>query len=331
MLTRRLNCPNILRKCEKKQEERSKQFKSINLAAKIANYKIKTKFMKKVLFHLSALFLLSFFALNLNGQISTPAPSPGAELKQTVGLTDVTIVYSRPSVKGRTIFAADGLVPYGKPWRLGANAATKFSFSKDVKLGGQDMKAGDYAVLAMPGATEWKFMFYPYESGNWGSYVDKDPAATVVAKAQTWDYNVETMLFLINDVTANGADIQFYWAKTMVSLPLVVNTDEQVMASIKQVMAGPSENDYYNAAVYYHDSGKDLKQAMEWIDKATSGNEPRYWQVRRKALIYADAGKKEEAIKAAKQSMELAEKAGNEEYVRMNKKSIEEWSGMKTK
>ena len=139
------------------------------------------------------------------------------------------------------------------------------------------------------------------------------------------------MLFLINDVTANGADIQFYWAKTMVSLPLVVNTDEQVMASIKQVMAGPSENDYYNAAVYYHDSGKDLKQAMEWIDKATSGNEPRYWQVRRKALIYADAGKKEEAIKAAKQSMELAEKAGNEEYVRMNKKSIEEWSGMKTK
>ena len=287
--------------------------------------------MKKVFLPLSALFLLLFFAQGLNGQIRTPAPSPGAELKQAVGLTDVTIVYSRPGVKGRTIFSADGLVSFGKPWRLGANSATKFSFSENVKVGGKDLKSGDYAVLATPGATEWKFMFYPYESSNWSAYVDKDPTVTVTAKPATWEYNVESMLFLINDVTANGASIDFFWEKTAVSIPLEVNTEEQVMASISKVMNGPTENDYYSAAVYYHDTGKDLKQAMEWIDKATSGSEPRFWQVRRKALIYADAGKTEEAIKAAKQSMELAEKAGNEEYVRMNKKSIEEWTAMKKK
>ncbi len=287
--------------------------------------------MKKVSLMLGAMLLISCFALDLNGQIQTPAASPSAELKQTVGLTDVTIVYSRPSAKGRTLFAADGLAPFDKPWRLGANAATKFSFSEDVKIGGQKLKAGDYAVLATPGASEWKFMFYTYETGNWGSYIDKAPAATVTARPESWDYNVETMLFAINDVTANGASIQLFWGKTAVSLALEVNTDEQVMSSINKVMSGPSENDYYNAAVYYHDSGKDLNKAMEWIDKATAGGEPRFWQVRRKALIYADAGKTEEAIKAAKQSMELAEKAGNEEYVRMNKKSIEEWTAKKMK
>lgn len=287
--------------------------------------------MKKVFLMLGAMLLISCFALDLNGQIQTPAASPSAELKQTVGLTDVTIVYSRPSAKGRTLFAADGLAPFDKPWRLGANAATKFSFSEDVKIGGQKLKAGDYAVLATPGASEWKFMFYTYETGNWGSYVDKAPAAAVTARPDNWDYNVETMLFAINDVTANGANIQLFWGKTAVSMALEVNTDEQVMASINKVMSGPSENDYYNAAVYYHDSGKDLNKAMEWIDKATAGGEPRFWQVRRKALIYADAGKTEEAIKAAKQSMELAEKAGNEEYVRMNKKSIEEWTAKKMK
>ena len=99
--------------------------------------------MKKVLLNLSALLLLlSFSVMDLNAQVRTPAPSPSSELKQTVGMTEVTIAYSRPGVKGRTIFAENGLVPFGKPWRLGANAATKFSFSENVILGGEKMKAG---------------------------------------------------------------------------------------------------------------------------------------------------------------------------------------------
>lgn len=283
--------------------------------------------MKKVLLNLSALLMiLSFAALDLNGQIKTPAASPSSELKQTVGLTDVTIAYSRPNVKGRTVFAEDGLVPYGKPWRLGANAATKFSFSEDVMIAGSKLKAGDYAVLATPTAVEWKFMFYPYESGNWGSYLEKEAAAVASVKAQTWETKVETMTFHIGNIESNSADISLFWDKTMVTLPLEVNTEEQVMASIESVMNGPSQNDYYAAASYYHDAGKDLNQALAWIEKATAGDSPRFWQVRRKALILADLGKKEEAVKAAKLSMELAEKAGNEEYVKMNKKSIEEWS-----
>ena len=91
-------------------------------------------------------------------------------------------------------------------------------------------------------------------------------------------------------------------------------------------MNGPSQNDYYAAATYYHDAGKDLEQALKWINLATAGDSPRFWQVRRKALILADLGKTKEAVEAAKVSMKLAEEAGNEDYIRMNKKSIEEWT-----
>lgn len=299
----------------------------LSFGVKFANSKIKTKVnMKKVLLNLSALLLLTFFTVDLNAQLRTPAASPASELKQTIGLTEVTINYSRPSAKGRTIFAKDGIVPFDQAWRFGANAATKFTFSEKVKVAGQELKAGSYAVIAKPSEKEWKLMFYTYDTGNWGSYLEKEPVATSMAKPMATDTHTETMTFGIANLSDNGADLYLKWEKTKVTIPVEVYTDEQVMTGIKQVMAGPSQGDFYNAAVYYHDSGKDLNTALEWVNKATEGDNARFWQVRRKALILADLGKTEEAIKAAKHSMELAQKAGNEEYVMMNKKSIEEWS-----
>ncbi|WP_421947162.1 DUF2911 domain-containing protein [Phaeodactylibacter xiamenensis] len=282
--------------------------------------------MKKLLSSLFALALVALMVPQANAQIQTPAPSPSAEIEQMVGLTDIQINYSRPGVKGRTVFGGDGLVPYGKVWRFGANAATKFAFDKDVVVGGQEMEAGEYAVLCKPMAKEWMLMFYPYESGSWGSYVDKDPAATVSVKPEKSPVMVEQMRFTVDNITMTGADIVFAWDKTMVKIPVEVHTEKQVQASIDGVMAGPTPNDYYAAASYYHDMGKDLDKALEWITIATDVDSPRFWQVRRKALILADMGKKADAIEAAKMSMKLAEQAGNDDYVRMNKASIEEWS-----
>jgi len=282
--------------------------------------------MKKLLCSLVALALAAVMAPQAIAQIQTPAPSPAAELEQTVGLTDIQINYSRPGVKGRTIFAEDGLVPYGKVWRFGANAATKFEFDEDVVVAGTEMEAGEYAVLCKPMAEEWMLMFYPYESGSWGSYVEKEPAATITVKPEKSPVMVERMRFTVEDITMTDAHIVFAWDKTMVKIPVEVHTEKQVQASIDGVMAGPTPNDYYAAASYYHDMGKDLDKALEWITIATDVEEPRFWQVRRKALILADMDKKAEAVKAAKMSLELAEKAGNEDYVRMNKASIEEWS-----
>ena len=172
-------------------------------------------------------------------------------------------------------------------------------------------------------------MFFPYESGSWSSYLEKEAAATISAKPQTWDTNVESMTFHIGNLEMSSADITLFWEKTAVSLPLEVNTDEQVMASINRVMGGPSQGDYYAAASYYHEAGKDLEQALLWVEKATSGDNPRFWQVRRKALILADLGRTKDAIKAAEESMNLAAEAGNDDFVRMNKQSIEEWMAKK--
>jgi len=258
-------------------------------------------------------------------QISTPAASTSQKIEQVVGLTTVNVEYSRPNVKGREIFAADGLVPHGKIWRTGANTATKITFSDDVTVHGSELKAGSYAILSTPNARNWKIDFHPYEGRSWSSYVEKTPAASVVANTSSTGMT-ETFTIAINNVTSTSADLDFIWDKTKCSVQLGVEVDARVMANIESVMAGPSAGDYFNAATYYHTAGKDLNQALEWVSKATDVAEPRFWQVRRKALILADLGKTKEAIKTAKLSMELAEKAGNDDYVAMNKKSIAEWT-----
>ena len=262
------------------------------------------------------------------GQIQTPASSPAAKVEQVVGLTTVTVEYSRPGVKGRDIFSADGLVPFGKIWRTGANAATKIEFSDDVSINGESLKGGAYAVLTVPTAESWTVNFYSYESSSFGSYVEKTPDLSVTAEVNKMEMALESFTISLHNITSNSATLNFAWADTWVSLDLGVEVDERVMKNIESVMAGPSNGDYYAAASYYHSAGKDLNQALEWINKATDVESPRFWQVRRKALILADMGKTKEAIAAAEQSLKLAEAAGNDDYVRMNKASIAEWSKM---
>lgn len=282
--------------------------------------------MKKNIFNILTLALCFSISGILNAQISTPAASTSCKTEQTVGLTDITIDYSRPSMKDRTIFAEDGLVPFGKLWRLGANAATKISFSDDVKIEGMELKSGDYAVLATPGAENWDFHFHTYDSGSWSSYIEKTPALTVSVKPVSLPVSMETMLITFGQIKSNSAVMQLVWEKTLVPVNIEVEVDDVVMAQIEKVMAGPSANDYYAAASYYHDNGKDLNQALEWVQEATSGDSPRFWQVRREALILADLGKHEDAIAKAKHSLELAKEAGNDEYVKMNEASIKAWS-----
>lgn len=284
--------------------------------------------MKKLLFSISTLALVAMFATTSYAQIKTPAPSPSATFTQAIGLSDVTIKYSRPSAKGRTIFAADGLVPYGKVWRTGANQVTKISFGADVKVGGKDLKKGDYAVLTMPSADSWKVHFYAYESGNWNSYVEKTPTAIATAKVGKVSPAVETFLITISGITDDSANLVFAWANTSATVPMSFEVQSKVMAQIEKTLAGPTAGDYYAAGNYLLSVEKDLDKALMYVQKATKGENPRFWQVRREALILAKLGKTKEAIAAAKLSKDLAMKAGNDDYVRMNEKSIAEWAKM---
>jgi hypothetical protein len=282
--------------------------------------------MKRLVLNYCIVFAMALLSQPIVAQIATPAPSPGSTLTQAVGLTEVTVEYSRPAVKGRTIFAADGLVPYGEVWRTGANQATKITFSDDVKVDGNELKAGSYAILSRPAADSWEVMFYAYDGGNWVPYQEKEAVATVKAKTMKTGHKIENFSIMIDNIENDKADIIFAWDGTAAVVPLSVEVDKRVTAAIERVLAGPTANDYFAAASYYHETGKDLNKALEWINKATEGDNPMFWQVRRKALILADLNRKPEAIEAAKKSMELAEAANNADYVRMNKKSIEEWS-----
>lgn len=287
--------------------------------------------MKKLIF---TLLTLTVFAFTMNAQINTPSASPTATLEQTIGLTDVTIVYSRPSMKDRAIFAKDGLVPYGEIWRTGANSATKITFGDDVKLGGKDLKAGSYAILTKPMADSWEFMVFTYEKGSWSSYKKQTPVATFNAKAMKSGRSMETFTIDFNNARDESADIEFSWANTYVAVPLNVDADSKVMNDIDKALAGTSASDYYNAGSYYHKAGKDINQAYQWVHKANEMDaaSPKYWQLRRESMILADMNRMGDAIKVATQSKELATKAENMDYVRMNEASIMEWTAQaKTK
>ena len=260
-------------------------------------------------------------------QIQTPQPSPSTTLEQVVGLTEVKIEYSRPTMRGRTIMG--DLVPYGSLWRTGANKNTTLSFSDPVMVGGQALASGTYALFTRPGKSLWEVFFYN-ETENSGLPKEWKPesiVAVIEVPTQSLVEPVESFTISINELTNTGANIHLSWENTRVTLPLEVPTDEKTMASIKETMKGtPKARDLYQAAVYYRESGRDLQAAKEWIGKAIEMDPGKYWMFRQQALILADLNEKEAAIKAAQSSLELAEKAGNQDYVRLNTKAIEEWS-----
>ena len=276
--------------------------------------------MKKLL----QLFIL-FLGVSVTAQIRAPQPSPSAKVEQVVGLTTVTLDYSRPAMRGRTIFG--DLVPYGEIWRTGANENTVISFSDDLEIQGKILKAGKYAIYTIPNKDSWDVIFYK-STNNWGNPQNwDDNMVALKAKAEVVEMPMEMQSFtiLIDELTNDGATLNFLWENTVAFFNFSVPTEEKTMASIDKVMNGPGAGDYYAAAAYYHDAGKDLNKAWDWIVKATEANPNAYWMLRKKSLIAADLGKKEEAIEAAKKSLAAAEKAGNQDYVKMNKDSLEEW------
>ncbi|NNE75488.1 MAG: DUF2911 domain-containing protein [Pricia sp.] len=281
--------------------------------------------MKKLLFAL----ILLVGTYSLQAQINTPAPSPLSKIEQKVGLTDVTVEYSRPSMRGRTIFG--DLVPYDKLWRTGANAYTKISFSTDVKIGGSDVKAGTYSIFTKPGTSSWDVFFYTDTEGggvpeNWE---ESKVAAKVSSEVYQLPMDIETFTITIDDLKSNSANLGLMWEQAYVGVPFEVPTDATVMKAIEQVLNGPSANDYYAAAVYYANEDKDIAKAKEWMDKAMSMTEkPAFWQLRQQSLIQAKAGDKKAAIESAKMSLALSKEAGNDDYIKMNNDSLKEWGAL---
>lgn len=280
--------------------------------------------MKRALFTLLAIVAVACFS-NLEAQINTPAPSPFSKLEQKVGLTDVTVEYSRPSMKGRKLFV--DVESFGNIWRTGANSSTKISFSDDVKLEGNKVPAGTYALYTIPDPGSWTIMIYKDLTlgGNVSKYDESMEVTRFKVTRKRLTEPVETFTINIGGFAANTAEIALQWGEYHVPIKLEVNYDDKVLKDIEATMAGPSRGEYYTAARYYYDSNRDLEQAHKWIIKANEVSE-RYWQRRLQAQIEAKMGKYKQAISTAKRSTQLAKEAGNNGYVKMNAKSIEDWT-----
>lgn len=283
--------------------------------------------MKKLLL----VFAVFAVAFSTNAQIETPQPSPLSKLEQKVGMTDVTIEYSRPGVKGRQIFG--GLEPWGTVWRTGANKNTMITFSDDVTIAGQEVKAGSYAIFTkLNSAKQWDVMFYS-DTENWGTpekWDDSKVAATAKVEVMEIPFSVETFSIDINNITNNGGTIDMIWEKSYVGIPFTVPTDKIVSAKIEKIMAGPSAEDYYASARYYLEAGKDINMAAKWIDAAVglTESEPKFWWIHQQALIHAKAGSKDKAIAAAKSSLALAKEAKYDAYIKKNEALLKEWGAM---
>ncbi|MEL6922797.1 MAG: DUF2911 domain-containing protein [Bacteroidota bacterium] len=255
-------------------------------------------------------------------QVSAPSLSPKMEFTQRVGLTDISISYSRPGMRGRTVFGPEGLVRYMELWRTGANAATKISVSDDVTINDQHLPKGEYALLSMLTADSWTLYFHPYDTGSWGRYRKRDPALTVTAPTQQLAYLTEDFFIGFEGMSWQGAELVLRWANTESRFKVGVDVASKMDAQITKTMNGPSKNDYFQAAVYLHESGRDLDTALEYIQKVTESEKALFFQVHREALILADLGRKAEATAAAERSRMLSEKAGNMDFVRLNEQLL---------
>ena len=258
-------------------------------------------------------------------QIKPIRPSQKASVMQTIGVTDITITYSRPPVKGRTIFAdapdsmaarakgeatldnqnerqkGEPISPYGHVWRAGANEATMFAVTDDVLINGQPLKAGTYSMHAIPGKEEWTIIFNN-DAGQWGSftYDEKKDALRVKTKAQMVSENQEWLEYTFDPLTDNSAQVNIRWEKMRVPFTVEVKDVKAVWrAKADALIAANPTNEVLPLQVANAYAGdKNWDEALRFVDQSIKVKET-FRNLSAKANILWGAGKKDEALTVA--------------------------------
>ena len=275
---------------------------------------------------LSTLFLSFLLAGYCSvAQVKWPfaATSPGQVIVQKFGSSKIEISYSRPSVKGRTIFG--DVVPFDKFWRTGANSATTISFGDETTVNNVKIPAGKYGLVTIPGKTEWTVIISKDSTINSPEkYKEADDVVRIKVKPAVLNSKVETFTIDINNLKANEAQVSLRWDKTEVSFKLSIDLDGSVVKYINEQMTSASEADkpYYNAAGYYFENNKDLNKALEWVNKALETNKDAFYMYHTKAKIQNKLGDKKGAVETAQISIEKSKAAKNDEWVKTNEKFI---------
>lgn len=269
---------------------------------------------------------MTVLGLSATAQVKMPAASPTQTLIQDFGLGKIEITYSRPGIKGRTVFGNGSLLaPYGIVWRTGANGATKVTFSDAVTIGGKTLAAGDYALFTIPGEKEWTIIFNT-NSKSWGSFDYKEAEDVVrlkVAPEMTSNFT-ETFLISVGNITPESATINLKWGKVLVNIPIQTDIKPTIRKQIEASIAGANvtSNTYPAAANFYYDLDKDYAKALANVNKAIEGNAKAYWLFLLKAKAQKELGDKKGAKESATICIKLAEEGKNADYVRSGNELI---------
>jgi hypothetical protein len=257
-------------------------------------------------------------------EVRLPWESPAARVALTVGITDVEIVYYRPGVKGRQVWG--GLVPYGEVWRLGANEATRISFSHPVQLDGHDVPAGTYALFAIPGPDRWTLVLNK-KAQQWGAYFYKLEEDQLRFDVQPRPGEpVEWMELSLTPASESSAVVEMAWDKLRVPFTVSVDVDGIVWADIDRILAGePTADAYLAAARYAQRRETRLDDAMVWLDKSLALQEG-FWAHETKAILLQGQGQREEAFRHLDRAMELARGKAPQAYIDGLEKLKAEWS-----
>jgi len=247
--------------------------------------------------------------------VKVPAPSPLQTLKQNFALSEITIEYSRPSARGRAVYG--DVVPFGKVWRTGANGSTKITFGEDVKVEGKAVKAGTYALYSIPGKDSFTFMLYKdlKLGGDVANYSAENELIRFAVNSSKLTEKVETFTINVADITATSSNIELTWENTRAAFNVTADIDASIMASIDKAL-NKDNKPYYQAASYYYDNNKDLKVALEWVNKATEQNPKAYWVMLLKAKIELKLKDKAAAKASAEKVIEMAKADKDDAYVK---------------
>lgn len=270
--------------------------------------------MKKLLL---PLLVLSFFVAE--AQVNMPQPSPLQTITQSFGLGQIELTYSRPSIKGRTLFEQNSdLAPLGKLWRTGANAATKLKFTDEVIINGKKIAPGAYALYTIPGKNEWEIIINKGADNEGASNYkeSEDVVRMKVPAVKTPGKPVETFTMQFADVKPESCDLYLRWGNSLVVIPIATDIKDRLRSQLEAALK-TDKPPYAQAANFYFDWDKNYDKALANVNKATEENKNAFWLFLLKARIEKAKGDKSSAKASAEKCIDLATTAKNDEYVKM--------------
>jgi hypothetical protein len=253
-------------------------------------------------------------------QIRMPAPSPTQKLTQPIGLGVAEVTYSRPALKGRSVFKENSeLAPLGKLWRTGANAATRLYFTEKVMVGGKLLDTGAYVLYTIPGKDYWDIIINKglTNSGSDG-YKESEDVTRARIKAEKSPAEVENFTIQFANLLPESFELQLSWGSTLVRIPMSITVKDRIRLQVEKALGAETvdPNVYYATAQYYYDWDKNPGKALPLITKATAANPKAYYMFLLQAKIQKDLGDKVSAKTSAEKAASLATEAKNEDYVR---------------